>query len=286
MAISASQIFEQLAKAVWERIQLGENLGCRQGEETITDINILDLKRAGICEVSIPKINKATESETGIDWEWWIGSDQKGWWRYAVQAKKIQTKKGNKDQIYSKLRHKVGKSPTSQFQIDILETYAQGHNCIPLYCLYNFIDDNNLQQYWRCCNLTYDKFQFGCTVVPIDVIRKALNTRGKKTFQSVHSHKSALPWRCLVTCPFILSIPQSGLHPLANGIYANVYSYDTLSSLKKQKAEEEKAEEEARKKAREKAREGNITDLSNDFYDRQLEFYPKRTLIVNVDDEA
>ncbi|MEW5861088.1 MAG: DUF6615 family protein [Cyanobacteriota bacterium] len=272
MTILAVQIFEQLAEATWERIQFGEELGCRQGEETITDINILDLKRAGLCEVFIPKINKAKESETGIDWEWWIGSDQRGWWRYAVQAKKVQPKKGNKDQIYSKLRHTIGKSPQKEFQIDILERYAQGHNCIPLYCLYNFIDDNNLQKYWHC-NLTYDKFQFGCTVVPIDVIRKAFKPRGKKTFQSVHSHKSVLPWRCLVTCPLILSARPDKPHPLANGIYADVHSYDTLPLF-------------LRQEAREEAREGNMIELSNDFYNRQLEIYPKRILIIDVDNEA
>lgn len=164
MTILAVQIFEELAKATWERIQFGEKLGCRQGEETITDINILDLKRARLCEVFIPKINKGTESQTGIDWEWWIGFDQRGWWRYAVQAKKVDI-----DQKYGKLRHKIGKFHQKRFQIDILESYAQGNNCIPLYCLYNFIDDNNLQKYWHC-NLNYDKFQFGCTVVPVDVI--------------------------------------------------------------------------------------------------------------------
>ncbi|MEP0799421.1 DUF6615 family protein [Funiculus sociatus] len=263
MTILAVQIFEELAKATWERIQFGEELGCRQGEETITDINILELKRARLCEVLIPEIYKATESKTGIDWEWWIGSDQRGWWRYAVQAKKV-----NSDQKYSKLRHIIGKLHPKKFQIDILESYAQGNNCIPLYCLYNFIDDNNLQKYWHC-NFNYDKFQFGCTVVPVDVIRKAFKLGEKKTFQFVHSHESVLPWRCLVICPLILSARHGELHPLANGIYANFNSYDTLPSF-----------------LRQEAREGNRIELSNDFYNRQIEIYPKRILVIDVDNEA
>lgn len=89
----------------------------------------------------------------------------------------------------------------------------------------------------------------------------------------MHSHEPVLPWRCLVKCPLILSACHGELHPLANGIYADVYSYDTLPSFFSQEAREE-------------AREGNMIELSNDFYNRQLEIYPKRILIIKVDNEA
>ena len=89
----ATKILETLAKATWERIFFGEVLDCSQGEETITDINLLDIKRAatsgGYTGMHILKTNKADEAKFGIDWEWWIGSHLGGWWRYAVQAKKL-----------------------------------------------------------------------------------------------------------------------------------------------------------------------------------------------------
>lgn len=257
MATSAVQLFELLAESTWERILAGEELGCRQGEETLTNINLLDIKRARLHEVRVPKINKADEPKTGIDWEWWIGSNKKGWWRYAVQAKKIDS-----SGRYSKLRHKV----RGRFQIDILEDYAKSHKCIPLYCFYNFIKANNLQDYWQCC-VSYDKFQLGCTVASIDVAKKAFVEGKSKTFQFVHSQKQVLPWRCLVKCPSMLSLSRGEPHPLANGVSAEFSWYETLPFFLRKDAGEE-----------------NIIEFPTDLYNRDLALYPKRILAIDVGD--
>lgn len=255
MSTSAVQLFELLAESTWERIRDGEELGCRQGEETITNINLLEIKRARLREVRIPKINKANEFKTGIDWEWWIGSNQRGWWRYVVQAKKIDS-----CGRYNKLRHKIG----SNFQIDILEAYAKSNQCIPLYCFYNSIKANNLQAYWQCC-VPYDELQLGCTVAPVDVVKKAFVQGESKTFQFMHFQQLILPWRCLVRCPSILSLRHGEPHPLANGVYAKFSSYETLPFFLRKDAGEE-----------------NIVEFSNDFYNHDMALYPKRILAIDV----
>lgn len=128
---SAQQLFEELATATWDRIRYGVELECSQGEETITDINLLDMKRAALPNLYLWKANKAAEAETGLDWEWWVGSNGRRWWRYAVQAKKL-----SKTGSYDSLRHKV----RGRQQFDLLTEYAKANRgCIPLYCFYNYV---------------------------------------------------------------------------------------------------------------------------------------------------
>lgn len=223
------RLFEGLADATWDRINFGQQLKCSQGEETITDINLLEFKRARLRNVRVIKFNKAQESDTGLDWEWWIGSYRRGWWRYAVQAKKLDSsytpKAGTLERVerYSSIRHKVD----HQFQIDLLEKYALANKCIPLYCFYNYTTESDLHRYWHCSD-TYDKNQLGCTVAPINIVRNAFYTRGAKTFQFIHSYKSALPWRCLVKCPHVLVTTSNEPHPLATGIYATYRAHSVL----------------------------------------------------------
>ncbi|PFC15085.1 DUF6615 family protein [Bacillus cereus] len=245
------KIFEKLAVDTWERIKYGEQLGCRQGEETITDINLLEIMRAQLGDVIVHKSHKGNEAITGLDWEWWIGSNTQGWWRYAVQAKKLSP-----DWKYKKLRHKVkGKK-----QIDILEIYAQANNCIPLYCFYNYLNLGGgiMQNFWHC-NLPYNEEQLGCTIVPIDIVRNAYKSGADKSFFALHSNNRALPWRCLVKCNHFNSF--NSLHtpnPLAGEGYENVKPYE----IKK---------------------EDILRSQSNpNLYNKSIEISPKRILIIDV----
>ncbi|MFS0556349.1 DUF6615 family protein [Brevibacillus sp. 179-C9.3 HS] len=250
MNSKAIEVFERLAVDTWERIKFGEELDCRQSEETITDINLLEIKRAALANILVSKSNKDDEGLTGLDWEWWIGSNSTGWWRYAVQAKKLFP-----NGKYNKLRHKVG----NDYQIDILEKYSKANNCIPLYCFYNFLEDPQLSQYWNC-NLNYEEKQLGCTVVPIDTVRVAFGKRADKSFKALHSDSRSIPWRCLIKCPNI-GTPHftNSVHPLACSGYEEVRPYQI-----------------------------NLSNLQSDFlfnselYDKNIEIMPKRILIINT----
>ena len=82
-------LFESIASSTWQRIHWGNFYKISQGEETITDLNLLELARANCPEVKVIKTAKNKEKYQGTDWEWWIGNKRLGWLRYAVQAKKI-----------------------------------------------------------------------------------------------------------------------------------------------------------------------------------------------------
>lgn len=254
----AVKLFERLAEATWDRICYGEELDCRQSETTITDINLLELRRARLRSVRVEKASPPKEARTGLDWEWWIGSDLFGWWRYAVQAKKLSARDS-----YA-LRHRVG----GQFQLTLLEKYARANGCIPLYCFYNYVDAHDNWKYWSC-NLPFDEPQLGCTVANLDIVRKCFRRGARKGFRSIHKHDGALPWRCLVRCPHILEAPSAGSHPLAANEFEKVAKYRSAPEW-----------------LFADGRVRSLSDLSPDLYSPEVEVYPARILLVDVGPEV
>ncbi len=250
------RLFESLAAATWDRIRFGEELDCPQQEETITDINLLDLKRARLANVHVRKVSRKREARTGLDWEWWIGSDRTGWWRYAVQAKKMD-QSGRYD-----LRKKVRKR--GQFQLRILEEYARLKGCVPLYCLYNFSSLPDNSPYWNC-NLSYDEPQFGCTVARLDVVKQAFRKRKPKTFEALHLTKGTVPWRCLIRCPLIVPATNGRTHPLVTESFSHLTPHETLpDSLRADVSADDPIE------------------LPPFLYGDDMGVYPERILVVDV----
>jgi len=187
-------LLESLSERTWHRLKASQEANVSQGEETITDVILLEIKMSGMDKIRVWKCPKDLERKTGIDWEWFIGSDTQGWLRYAVQAKKLNLK----TRRYDNLNHKVNDKP----QIEILESYANRQEAIPLYCFYNYAEGGNFSPYWQC-DLTCNKTQLGCTITPLKQIKEALARRGGRTFYSIHQNKCTLPWRCLVKCQHI-----------------------------------------------------------------------------------
>lgn len=185
-------ILESLAVDTWERLRDSRQLAINFGEETITDLLLMDLKRKHPPTSRIIQTPKTKEKDQGTDWEWWIGSDRTGWLRFAVQAKKLHLNTGR----YTGLSHKVG----GTFQIDLLERYAQANGAVPLYCFYNFVNPANIEQAWQCCQASVDEPQLACTITPSRIVRNAIASRGKKNFEWIHSNRETLPWRCLAGC--------------------------------------------------------------------------------------
>lgn len=191
---NTKELFESLATTTWERLEDSEKLGCLQGEETITDINVLEIKRAGFPNISVNTIPKTEEAKKGFDIDLgvWIGSNSGHWQHFLIQAKRLDTS----NLKYNKLRHKI----KEQFQFEKLEDHAKTMpNTTAFYCFYNFVKLDNLNNFWRCCE-PFEEHQLGCTIAPLDSIRNAFSPTGSKTFQWIHSQNQTIPWRCLF-CP-------------------------------------------------------------------------------------
>lgn len=180
---------EKIADDTWSRLEQARTFDVRLGEETLTDILILDLKRhEAAYNVRVFQTTKPQEATSGTDLEVVVRAGLTSARRYAIQAKKLYSSGGYK------YLNKKGNS--GSLQLDILENYARGNGAIPYYMFYNSGVDP--KACWYCCS-DYDKSQFGCTLVPSRIVREAVKL-GCRDFGSMHNQSKALPWRCLFDC--------------------------------------------------------------------------------------
>lgn len=187
------EVFENLAEFVWQRLARSYELKINFGEETLTDILLLELAESqeiGDTHIHLLKTSKPVEARRGCDWEWWIGTAQHGWLRFAIQAKKA-----GRGHRYESLKHKVN----GRLQIEILQEYAETQNALPLYCFYNYSDGLAIENIWHC-PLALHPSQLGCTLVPLAPVFTAIDTHSGKNFRFIHSFNEAVPWRCLLSC--------------------------------------------------------------------------------------
>ena len=104
------QRFENHSISTWERLGYayrsimdpGQSAPLQFGEETITNIFMMDLYVQGSTVALFEQTSKKKESRSGTDFELWVGSRRLGWFRFAVQAKKLNLRTGR----YDALNHK------------------------------------------------------------------------------------------------------------------------------------------------------------------------------------
>ena len=201
--IELGKLFANQSRDIWDRlgyVRDSQNsrgvLGpVRFGEETITDLLMMDLYVHGSRLAHFQQTSKPDEAMWGTDFELWLGSQTKGWFRFAIQAKKLDLRTDR----YSSLTQTNANGP----QIDLLKEYSRLNRAAPLYCLYNHTDAANDIDHWHCCTLPPDLKELGCSITPLANIGTAIDEWGGKNFYSVHEHKSTLPWKCLVSCPMV-----------------------------------------------------------------------------------
>ena len=190
------ELFEELARNTWGFLAAGLECSCVPSEETLTDLNLLNMARAGLPFLLVHKASKIAEGRCGFDWEWWIGGDKIGWIRYAVQAKKLNLRTNK----YMGLRQKV----KGKLQLEVLKDFAKCQGAIPLYCFYNFINEEQDLSfgpaYWNCYK-NREQQQLGCTLAPLEAVETTLEERGAPDMLAIHlGSPKAMPWRCLFSC--------------------------------------------------------------------------------------
>lgn len=259
-------ILEGLARDIWGRLREARMLNVRFGEETITDLLLLDLKRQLPGRVRVVQTPKHLEKNQGTDWEMWLGADRIGWLRFAVQAKKLDLATGR----YLGFGHKVG----SVYQIDLLERYARKNRAIPLYCLYNYRDFDFAQvsSAWRCC-AQQDEELLACTVTPLSVVRSAANQYGCSNFEFVHSDSKTIPWGCLAKCVRVRRwyARRYGAFALPDG---------TGTSYDSEFESEVHVYHEVPELVRVAYKDGVIKDFASREYDPEVGQYPRRVAVI------
>ena len=186
---------EQIAKDTWGRLKQSRELRTRLGEETLTDLLVLDFVRLMDRRARLFQSTKIQESKRGTDLEIRIHAGGNRAIAFALQAKKL-----HRDESYRGLKTTV---KSSKFlQLEVLKDYAEKVRAVPLYLLYNYVCRDELVRYWNCRGSPNEEVeQLGCTVVPSWIIRRAVCKRGRSNFEWIHKSNLALPWRCLFNCP-------------------------------------------------------------------------------------
>jgi formylglycine-generating enzyme required for sulfatase activity len=178
--------FAAVAVQTWRDLEDFSDLG----EESITDSRILTLRRLCPNEVRAVKFNRRKEAETGADWEWWFGSGH-NWFGMRIQAKKLDIASAE----YRHLDYRI--AGTGDYQVDRLLASAQKAGLAPLYCFYNFWQDNAVQPPWRCGTFAPARELMGVTVA--DAMQ--VSQRIRQCRKSISDLADVwLPLNCLTCC--------------------------------------------------------------------------------------
>ncbi len=273
---------ERIASHTWRRLQRAHLVGARLGEETLTDLLVLDmLPYQRMNTFSIRHPTKQQESRIGADLLLCIRYSNGSAHFLAVQAKKLYP-----SGRYEALAHK---DTSGIRQIDKLDMFARRWGAVPVYLLYNHLDQILCRiRPWSCCR-SYDTEQLGCTLVPSWLIRQAIQFRGWRTFCAIHECESARPWRCVFDCEnpseqveaLALSQPEPRVREnevffhqkMPEWIQTGTQAFDSLFEIDEPLAIEDANELFTR-----------LVEPSDvDFDDSQLT-YPRRVLAVDVGD--
>ncbi|WP_344710900.1 DUF6615 family protein [Sphingomonas humi] len=152
------------------------------GEETITETNLLELRRRHPAIISLKTFGKKSEGLNGADWEWHIlGRARK--LRMRVQAKRLQ----RNDRLT--IPHTVASS--GKQQIDLLIADAKTYGMKPVYCIYAA---ENQRAFWakKGGSIVGDEFEYGCLLISAYKIKAAM----PKALSTIEA--DCIPWHYLV----------------------------------------------------------------------------------------
>lgn len=187
----SKRLLEELGRLIWFRIRDGEILSIRQGEVTLTDCTLLELRRANPASVQVRKVPLSEEKRSGADIDLFVGPIRGLYRRYLLQAKRVNTSSGR----YDSLGHSVNGTP----QIDLLEAAGIQYGALPLYTLFNYRPGDAHDALWHCCEARRDEELFGWSVATCELVRRSMAER-KRTFAFMHADPACRPVRCLL-CP-------------------------------------------------------------------------------------
>lgn len=177
------------------------------GEETITDLVLLEIQRRHPAEIRTAKFSKYVEGRrSGADWEWWLGAPGK-WLGLRIQAKKLNSHTGRFEELAYSNAH--GR------QVDLLLASSAADGVYPLYCFYSYWKSPRPAFRWLCGSNRRSGPLMGCSLSSASEVRHLIDT-GRDTLEELGS--LAFPWSCLVCCqvlaPTSASLPERALQIL------------------------------------------------------------------------
>jgi hypothetical protein len=153
------------------------------GEETITETNLLEIRRRHPRKVKLLTFSKSQESKsTGADWEWHIIG------RVYTLKMRVQAKRIHKAGGIGNL-NQMGKGAAKP-QIDLLIEDAEANSLFPAYCFYCAEPQRS---YWvkGSSEETAEAFETGCLIADAETVR----SKAPKKLNEIES--DTVPWHFL-----------------------------------------------------------------------------------------
>lgn len=191
-APSICNTLDRLATEVWSTIQLAHQQKMSLGEETITDLVLLDLATRHPADVVVHKFSKREEATTGADWEWWFTAGGL-WWGMRIQAKILNPATLR----YTSLRHRNRK----KLQINALLATAQARGLYAAYCFYNYWDPTRFAPTSACVSGRSSPAH-GCTLADASYVKRTL-LGAKRSDQLFDLLPGSYPWSCPLCCAVV-----------------------------------------------------------------------------------
>ena len=183
MKSSLAATFLQLGDATSRNLEFSHrrNVGVSYGEETITETNLLEIRRRHPGLVHVLAFPKREEAINGADWEWHVVG-QRRTLKMRVQAKRLQ-----RDGVL-KVKHKVKSSGKEQQNLLVSGACAAGMKAV--YCIYCTEQQRRI---WKelAAPLGYRSFHTGCLLADAGDVPL---TQGK--FCKIEG--KCIPWHYLV----------------------------------------------------------------------------------------
>jgi hypothetical protein len=192
------QTLNALAYETWVHMDYGFNRGYgRPDERLFTDHHMIELERRHRPTVLTAKIDQNRESQTGADFEWWLG-DGTSYLAMRVQAKKLDLRSGRYEELARVDRR------TRRRQSDVLIEASRAERFLPLYLFFNGpLAGANPPD--ACQNERLEEPLRGCTVALASRVKESLD-RSQTDVATIAGH--SWPWQCLCCCPLL-----KGSHP-------------------------------------------------------------------------
>ena len=183
---------ESVAHRTWSILGRARALRSRFGEESLTDLLVLDmLPYQHARGFWLSPTTKHEEASCGADLLVAVRHPTGRWSRLALQAKKL----------YTEDNYRMLNGGRKCFeQLRKLERCARHLRALPLYLLYNHTNGALASQHWRCPQ-PFAVEQLGCTLVPSWHVRQMIRGRPPRTFDQAHRISQSMLWRCAFDCP-------------------------------------------------------------------------------------
>jgi len=171
--------FRKQAFSTWNLLRKSRVNDFQPGEETITDMNLLEIKMKHPQEVFIQKFTKRQEAKTGADWEWWFTGSSGKWLGFRIQAKVINIDTLSFPHLYYK--------SSRIYQTDklIQDAFKERPHKIPLYCLYTNWNTQSMSYPWHCYSFKKSAKSYGCSILPAFWVKYLLQEGKQPTLKSV-----------------------------------------------------------------------------------------------------